>query len=33
MPEITEVEMPKIAEAEMLVNEWIHEMPEICKWI
>ena len=26
-------EMPKIAEAEMLVNEWIHEMPEICTWI
>ena len=26
-------EMPEIAEAEMLVNEWIHEMPEICTWI
>ena len=33
MPEITEVEMPKIAEPEMLLNEWIHEMSEICKWI
>ena len=31
MPDITEVEMPKIAEAEMLVNERIHEMSEVCK--
>jgi len=33
MPEIAETEMPEIAEVEMLVNEWIHEISEICKWI